>query len=853
MKIIYFILYLSLVIILIPSALAQSDYQKINEIQQQIGSETNDSILASLFDDLAMEYYFINLDSSDFYTSMALDFLKESGSDYERARIYNTKGVAKYYRGDFDSAYYWWNKKLNIILKLQDDTRYTDIEKEIGDSYNNLGIAYRNKGEFDSAMVHYYKAIEYYDKIDSYRDVCDTYYNIGVIYASRAEFNKAIECNEIALKNHKKHNDASGIADIYNNLSVIYREKGDYKTSMKYTVKSLRINDSLQDEYGIAEASLNMGTLLYHQHEFERSQEYNFKALELFEKLNFGNGLAECYNNIAMNLFYLEEYNNAEEYFIKALEKNYELGDAQGVSDAYTNLAIIKYNTDDYSSAIDYYYKAYDIDEYLKDQGGIAYILMNLGELHTKTDSLELARQEIMQSIEIAHNLGSLAILTRAYKKMTELESAANNYKEALEYYTLYFNATDSLYSENQIKILQELEITYQSEKKQILIEKQQDSIAKVKALNELASLREKELIADNIIKEKEKTDAENNAIISKQERDKEAAENQKLWVIVLSLIIGFILIAVLAYIVYKSYLQKKKMNMLLEKKNTEIEDLYMQTASQKEEIVDSINYAKRIQEALLPEHNFNNKLLVDYFILFKPKDVVSGDFYWKTEVNDWMIIAAADCTGHGVPGAFMSMLGISFLNEIIRKKEVTNAAEVLNQLRTSVIESLGQQDSFNIDPLSITENSQVRDGMDISLAAINLKTKTLQWAGANNPIYMIPDGSTELKEIKGNKMPIGIYVNMTDFTNHEFSISSGDQIYLLSDGFPDQFGGPRGKKFKYKPFKELLFSLRNMPMKEQKTTLENTLESWMKGTNQDGEKYDHPQVDDITIIGLRF
>ncbi|MBI4645654.1 MAG: SpoIIE family protein phosphatase [Bacteroidia bacterium] len=326
----------------------------------------------------------------------------------------------------------------------------------------------------------------------------------------------------------------------------------------------------------------------------------------------------------------------------------------------------------------------------------------------------------------------------------------------------------------------------------------------------------------------------------------------------------------------------------------------------QKKEIENSIRYAKRIQTAVLPTDKYVDSILGEHFIIFKPKEIVSGDFYWATIINKWLIVTVTDCTGHGVPGAFMSMLAVSFLNEIVRKKEVINAAMVLNHLRFSVIEALQQSG----------KEGEQKDGMDMSLAAINISTNPqghltkndcqhkgsdpeqddlagwsykAQWAGANNPLWIIRnpdpqgqivcDGVTgshgvisgtmpashpvtntesdlagQVIEIRPDKMPVAIYVKMNDFTNHEIQLYEGDKLFLFSDGYPDQFGGPIGKKFLYKRFKELLvqtcpgMSQQIKSMKEQGEQIEMALDKWM---NYEGKKYE--QIDDITVLGLQI
>jgi PAS domain S-box-containing protein len=272
--------------------------------------------------------------------------------------------------------------------------------------------------------------------------------------------------------------------------------------------------------------------------------------------------------------------------------------------------------------------------------------------------------------------------------------------------------------------------------------------------------------------------------------------------------------------------------------------------SAKNKDITDSINYARRIQTALLPTDEEIAKHLHDHFILYKPKDIVSGDFYWFSSVittkpeaevqNRLVIIAAVDCTGHGVPGAFMSLVGSTLLNQTITDPTVNHPADALNYLNRELRKTLRRR----------IDDSSIRDGMDMTLVAIDQYNKKLEFAGANNPVFIIR--GPEVIELKGDKQPIGSDSDEAKkpFSNTCFDLQTGDCIYLFTDGFADQFGGPRGKKFKLKQFKECLLTMSSRPMKEQRIILDNTIEEWKAYPGNNGEGYE--QVDDIMVIGLR-
>jgi serine phosphatase RsbU (regulator of sigma subunit) len=310
-----------------------------------------------------------------------------------------------------------------------------------------------------------------------------------------------------------------------------------------------------------------------------------------------------------------------------------------------------------------------------------------------------------------------------------------------------------------------------------------------------------------------------------------------------------------------------EKQNSMLEQQKQEIEQQRDHISEINEELTDSIHYAERIQKAILPHEDYANEILPDHYILFKPKDIVSGDFYWAGKIKNTVLASAADCTGHGVPGAFMSMLGVSALNEIVKDPNVQRAGQVLDELRQHIINALQQTG----------KEGEQKDGMDMSILAIDETTGTAQWAGANNSLYFVRKGTEEdkltiiadgekveyepnlseegynLYDIKPDKMPIAIYLKMDSFVNNIIELQEGDSLYMYSDGFADQFGGKKGKKFKYKPFKRLILHNQLKSMEEQKQILDEAIEEWKAYPDPLTGHDTFEQVDDICVVGVRW
>jgi len=366
-------------------------------------------------------------------------------------------------------------------------------------------------------------------------------------------------------------------------------------------------------------------------------------------------------------------------------------------------------------------------------------------------------------------------------------------------------------------------------EQKSEVLEQQKVEIADQKGLIEeqVAEVDlQKEILRnqENRIRARESTISENEEEIRTQDQkivlQAEAIQKQK--IIIIAAVLAMVLLFGLIYFVWRNYRNKKRANILLQSQRDQI-------AYQKKHITDSIQYAKKIQTAILPSLElFTDKL--EHFVLFKPRDIVSGDFYWVDEVEEKLIIITADCTGHGVPGAFMSMLGVSMLNEIVLNEGITRPDIILNELREKIIVALKQE-----------PDSMIKDGMDMTICVLDRSRKKLLYSGAENPLCHISNG--ELNFLKGDKMPVAIHEIMNPFTLHEVDLKSGDTFYTFSDGYADQFGGPRQKKYMIKNLRKLLLSFQDLSMMDQGKRLDEVFEQYRSELDQ---------VDDVVVIGVK-
>jgi serine phosphatase RsbU (regulator of sigma subunit) len=536
------------------------------------------------------------------------------------------------------------------------------------------------------------------------------------------------------------------------------------------------------NEKGYAQTLNYTGNLYEKLGEYDLSLGYNKQALKIAKQNNDLEVRAKALASIGKIFKITADYKKAIAAFKESLSLRIELGDERAIASSYNWIAETYTQSTDYASALEYYNKSI--------------------ELRKKNNSKELP----------------LSYLGRAglYKKMGQYSKAIENYQNSL---SLYKEATgdkcDLFCYKGMGEVYVELHNHEKSTSYLLNAMRLAESMGKKNILYEIHKL-----LAENYERSKQyKTALEHYRVY--QQLQEEVLNSEML-----------------------NKLKHQQINFAVEKAQKEAEISHLRNVELKKaleqierkslEISDSIEYAQSIQMALLPRTDVLQKLLPQSFVLMKPRDIVSGDFYWVKQMEEKVIVAVADCTGHGVPGALLSMLGITFLNEICQNEATLSAGHILDELRAKVIEAFKQTDGQNA----------TNDGMDIALCIVDLNKNQLQFSGANNPLYIIQAG--ELIEIKGDKMPISYYPNAKEkFTNHSVQLAGNESFYLFSDGFIDQFGGPKGFKYRPKRFKQLLLDSSSATTpKKQKNILEKELNSWMKG---------HEQTDDIIVLGVQL
>jgi len=590
------------------------------------------------------------------------------------------------------------------------------------------------------------------------------------------------------------------------------------------------------------------------------------QAKELEASGDFNSAIS-IYTKTATTYWVTGNATEAKTLFQKAINLSQSIGNNNALKILYTNIGMIDVDQENYSEAISYFEKCLTINRQQNRKPEITSTLINIANAYKDSDHPKQALKPAEEANSIAKEINDPKLLRNTYSLLSEIYDALGDANKSAEYFSLY-----TAFSRK----IQRDEVQKKEAQAKELVNQAQSQLSEIKTQKELteqelqAKQQALETVSDSLAKAElltQEQQMEINLLNKEKQLQEITIKNQKLvrniFIVIILAVLGIVIM------ITRYYLQKKKSNEKLEKQNREIaaqRDLIeaksnellvamQQIEKQNRDITSSINYAQRIQEALLPTYDMLIPTINDAFILFHPREIVSGDFYWfsgytgsksiktssnrhfiqlpnKVENESGFLIAAVDCTGHGVPGAFMSMIGLNLLDTLARSG-ITSPNEMLNEMHRYVRYLLKQ------------ENNDSRDGMDMALCNIKNNGQTIEFAGAKNPLYYITNG--ELFQIKGDPVPIGGLQkeDKREFTLHTINIDSPTSFYIFSDGFIDQFGGSDGQKFSSKRFKELLMKIHDLPMLQQQEILETTLEEWR------GVEYQ--PIDDVLIVGFRL
>lgn len=630
----------------------------------------------------------------------------------------------------------------------------------------------------------------------------------GIAYDIKGDNFKALENYNECMQIYKSMNDIRGIGVSHLNIGIIYYNQGMYLKAMEEYRKSLNLFEKAKDKRGIADANNNISIIYKTQKQYKESLKYLESCLPIYKEINDEQGIGITYMNIGIVYELENDKKSALEYFLKSIQIAEKINDQIMIGSGLVHLGQLYQENHEIDKALKHYEKAYDIALKLEDLSAQSIALNNIGSIHNLMGKPQEGIKYCRQGLKISENINDLDNIMDNCYCLYESYSKLGDDHQALQYFKSYNKWSDSLLNESVTK-----EILQQSFQKKFREKEITDSI----------QAREKEIIA------KAQLDAKN----AKLKAQDQELKNER--IIGYTLILGLLIVAVFGWIMYNRFKLTRKQNIIIEEQKEIVEE-------KNKNITDSINYALRIQQSFLPKESEIKKYFEKSFIIYQPKDIVSGDFYWLTPVNgnhQLIVLAIADCTGHGVPGAMMTMIGNTLLNQTIGNNNINTPAEALNFLNEQL-------------PLNLKKNNleaDIKDGFDIVMCEIDKAKNLIYFSGANNTLIKISNGIIE--EFKGDKQAISASseVQKFPFTHQEISYQKGDRIYITTDGLPDQFGGPNGKKYKIATLRRFLISIQHLPFEDQKIQILNELNSWMKPS----ANIHYEQVDDITLLALEL
>ncbi|MBC7863752.1 MAG: tetratricopeptide repeat protein [Bacteroidia bacterium] len=699
---------------------------------------------------------------------------------------------------------------LDSLLKISESNK-----KDTGvvTALNRLSVHYRFISEFSKSLVYAKRANEYAKPLNFKNGIGFSYNNIGIAYKYMGDYSKALDSYGFALKVYEKMKNDSGVylekkglSATLINIGNVYSYWGNNSQALDVFFRALTMREELKDSSGISALYNNIGSSYDHLKDFDKALDYHFKALDLRKKMHDSIFIAASIQNIGNCYYHQKKYEKAVAFYLESLVLRKGLNDLAGTALTLNNLAsssatiadIAREEGNDIKAkehhlkAIDYAEQALSICREVNDKSGIGSAILTLGATNLSLKNYATAEKYLNEALELFKGTGYKERIMETYLALSDLKNNTGKGTEAYTYYKKYIVYRDSITNEENTKNSIRAEMKFDFDKKQTeqaLEQKRKDEVSE----HELAQQK----------------------------------------IITYATVGGAILVLILLGVAYRGYREKKKANTEIILQKEIIEEKAHEIAERQKEILDSINYAQRLQLAILSTPEEIKKYFPDSFVLYKPKDIVAGDFYFFEVYKSTVFFAAADCTGHGVPGALVSIVCANALSRAIKEFNLVAPGQILDKTRDLVVETFKKS------------GKDVKDGMDISFLTIeNFNEKLpakISWAGANNPLWFFSEG--KMNEIKADKQPVGLYDHFKNFNTVQIEPKTKQSFYLFTDGFADQFGGPKGKKFKYRQLNDLLVSSAEKSMQTQSEILATTFESW-KGSLE--------QIDDVCVIGFR-
>jgi serine phosphatase RsbU (regulator of sigma subunit) len=661
------------------------------------------------------------------------------------------------------------------------------------------------QGEHKAALDWGLQSMNLAEKIQFKRLLGGIYNGVANSYVGLSNYPKGMEFHQKALRNRLERNDKSGISGSYNNIAIIYYNLSDFPRALEYFQKSLKMQEELKNDYYIAACIGNIAVIYDNLNDDSLSMVYQQKSFDMHEKMGNKTDMVASLNNLGELTRKKNELEKSLTFFNRALEIAKTLDEIEGMKNTLGNIGVNYLMMKKPKEAMEILLEAKKYNETQNDKKDESILLSHMAEAYTLMGNTNEAIHFFQESYNMAKSIGILKEQKSAAEGLYNSYKEKNDFKNAMAYLEIAKKLNDSIFNSNTTESLNSLKTQFALDRQEV-------------QLNQKAE----------------------------EETKKQEEEKAKQRTIIYIAIGVLVLVLVFSYFLYQRFRITRQQNKIIEHQKIVVEE-------KNKEITDSIRYAKRIQQTLLANTELMTASLPGHFVFFKPKDIVSGDFYWATKaarrsdngedaqsfvsITPLFYLAVCDSTGHGVPGAFMSLLNISFLNEAINEKNIRKPNEILNYVRKRLIDNISQEGA--------------QDGMDAILLCFDPEENEdgkikISYAAANNtPVIVTQRGDKkEIVILEGDKMPVGKGIRSDPFTLRTIELKKNDSIYLYTDGYADQFGGPKGKKFKYRQLHNLFLSMDGLPEEQQRNTLATTFEAW-KGKLE--------QVDDVCVIGVKI
>lgn len=686
-------------------------------------------------------------------------------------------------------------QKTDSIIKLISVSKQ---DTSILPSYKSLIELLQEKEDYKTAVYYNQQLYDYGVRIKYPKAIATHYLFKADILSDQSEYQNSIKYNNRALALFDSLHLFKQVAITYRRIADAYYEMANYNNAVEAIFKEIKIEEQLGEKKLLSGAYLNLGNAYRVMEDYKHAELYYLKSFSIKKEINDSNGIANCYNNLGLIYRKKNDYKKALEVYHQSLAIYKNLKNTKGIIRSYTNIGVAYKYLKEYSNALIFFKQAFDKATVSNNRSYLANLYNNIAQLYIIQNQPIKALPLLDSAVFISAQDKSIEDLYTAHEYLSKAYNLTRNFEKAYKNHVLYKHLHDSIYNEENSKTISDLRTQFEVEKKEV----------EVKAIAEV---------------EKQKL--------------KDLAEVQKTKGIIIITSVAFLLIVTIAFlwVLFKRFSVTKRQKQIIEKQKEYLTE-------KQQEIIDSITYAKRLQLAILPSLSRFKKHLPESFIFYKPKDIVAGDFYWLHHISlpekEIIFVAAADSTGHGVPGAMVSVVCSNALNRVVKEFGLTNTGAILDKTRELVLETFSKS------------GEEIKDGMDISLCKMEFDNATnavrCQWSGANNVLWYTTsanDTGVEMRQIKPDKQAIGLVENPQPFKAHDFVLRKGETLYLLTDGFADQFGGDKGKKFKYKPLEALLLSISGQSLDQQAQMLQSSFDAW---------KGNHEQVDDVTIIAIK-